>query len=254
MANHLASDEKMAAHTASKMDSLTTSKSFISSLARHLQDLCSGCIEFEKYILVTGQLVVSVDACEHRQYVINEKLFKTGDSVSVMSNSFPSQTDFYEGSNAVVKVSVESDNEMESKPAVVDDVVDDDLSSHTQDNCSTQFTCPATATSTLSQASIDPAELFSKTKNVSGAHLDDFPPSDEDKASTVQTQFPAIDFPPLTPKQCIVPQSLQSSSVIKEECETLEQQIASAPVHLENVKGIICLSYNFEKCKIENSD
>ena len=66
-----------------------SSNHFISSLAKYLQNLCSGCVSFEKYVLVTGHLYVTVDTGDSQEYVVNEKLCKNnGSEVNMSSNSY----------------------------------------------------------------------------------------------------------------------------------------------------------------------
>ena len=61
------------------------------SLSQFMQSLCSGYVEFDSCVLVTGHLYLSVDSKSNIEYVINEK-FSKSESLKIVpfSNSFSS--------------------------------------------------------------------------------------------------------------------------------------------------------------------
>jgi len=66
-----------------------SSSKFISSLAKFLQSLCNGYVEFDSGVHVIGHLYLSVDTGKTIDYVLNEKVCKTDEnSVTFISNSF----------------------------------------------------------------------------------------------------------------------------------------------------------------------
>lgn len=73
------------------MDYESSSK-FISSLAKFLQSLCNGYVEFDSGVQVIGHLYLSVDTGKTIDYILNEKVCKTDEnSVTFISNSFHAQ-------------------------------------------------------------------------------------------------------------------------------------------------------------------
>ena len=70
------------------MDYDSTTK-FITSLAKFLQSLCNGYVDFNNWVQINGHLILSVDSGETKEFVVNEKLCKTlRDDVSFLSNSY----------------------------------------------------------------------------------------------------------------------------------------------------------------------
>ena len=70
------------------MDYDATTK-FISSLAKFLQTLCNGYVDFDNWVQINGHLILSVDSGETKEFVVNEKLCKSvKDSVAFLSNSY----------------------------------------------------------------------------------------------------------------------------------------------------------------------
>lgn len=73
------------------MDFESSSK-FISSLAKFLQSLCNGYVEFNSGVEVIGHIYLSVDTGKKIDYILNEKVCKTDEnSVTFISNSFHAQ-------------------------------------------------------------------------------------------------------------------------------------------------------------------
>lgn len=73
------------------MDFESSSK-FISSLAKFLQSLCNGYVEFNTGVEVIGHIYLSVDTGKKIDYILNEKVCKTDEnSVTFISNSFHAQ-------------------------------------------------------------------------------------------------------------------------------------------------------------------
>ncbi|XP_055895466.1 uncharacterized protein LOC106064207 isoform X17 [Biomphalaria glabrata] len=69
-----------------------SSTKFISSLAKFLQSLCNGYVEFDSGVQVIGHLYLSVDTGKTIDYILNEKVCKTDEnSVTFISNSFHAQ-------------------------------------------------------------------------------------------------------------------------------------------------------------------
>ena len=69
-----------------------SSTKFISSLAKFLQSLCNGYVEFDNGVQVIGHLYLNVDTGKTIDYVLNEKVCKTDEnSVTFISNSFHAQ-------------------------------------------------------------------------------------------------------------------------------------------------------------------
>ena len=58
------------------MDSESSTK-FINSLAKYLQSLCNGCVNFNDWVQVTGHLYICVDTGKIVKYIVNEKLSKS---------------------------------------------------------------------------------------------------------------------------------------------------------------------------------
>ena len=66
-----------------------SSSKFISSLAKFLQSLCNGYVEFDNGVEVIGHIYLNVDTGKKIDYVLNEKVCKTDqNSVTFISNSF----------------------------------------------------------------------------------------------------------------------------------------------------------------------
>jgi len=71
-----------------KMD-LDSSSKFISSLAKFLQSLCNGYVEFDNGVEVIGHIYINVDTGKKIDYILNEKVCKNDqNSVTFISNSF----------------------------------------------------------------------------------------------------------------------------------------------------------------------
>ncbi|XP_005089527.1 uncharacterized protein LOC101860137 isoform X8 [Aplysia californica] len=70
-----------------------SSSKFIASLAKFLQSLCNGYVEFDKGVEVIGHIYLNVDSDTGRKidYVLNEKVCKNDNSVTFISNSFHAQ-------------------------------------------------------------------------------------------------------------------------------------------------------------------
>lgn len=69
-----------------------SSSKFISSLAKFLQSLCNGYVEFDNGVEVIGHIYLNVDTGKKIDYVLNEKVCKTDEnSVTFISNSFHAQ-------------------------------------------------------------------------------------------------------------------------------------------------------------------
>lgn len=69
-----------------------SSSKFISSLAKFLQSLCNGYVEFDNGVEVIGHIYLSVDTGKKIDYILNEKVCKTDEnSVTFISNSFHAQ-------------------------------------------------------------------------------------------------------------------------------------------------------------------
>ncbi|BFY98974.1 hypothetical protein BsWGS_02014 [Bradybaena similaris] len=69
-----------------------SSSKFISSLAKFLQSLCNGYVEFNSGVEVIGHIYLSVDTGKKIDYILNEKVCKTDEnSVTFISNSFHAQ-------------------------------------------------------------------------------------------------------------------------------------------------------------------
>ena len=61
---------------------------FISDLSKYLQNFCNGYVEFQNYVLITGQLFLRIDSDQAVEYVLNEKLCKIENEVNFHSSSF----------------------------------------------------------------------------------------------------------------------------------------------------------------------
>ncbi|XP_055898675.1 uncharacterized protein LOC106079054 isoform X20 [Biomphalaria glabrata] len=69
-----------------------SSSKFISSLAKFLQSLCNGYVEFNSGVEVIGHIYLNVDTGKKIDYILNEKVCKTDEnSVTFISNSFHAQ-------------------------------------------------------------------------------------------------------------------------------------------------------------------
>ncbi|GFR65869.1 hypothetical protein ElyMa_005542500 [Elysia marginata] len=69
-----------------------SSSKFISSLAKFLQSLCNGYVEFNNGVEVIGHIYINVDTGKKIDYILNEKVCKTEEnSVTFISNSFHAQ-------------------------------------------------------------------------------------------------------------------------------------------------------------------
>ena len=67
-----------------------SSSKFIASLAKFLQSLCNGYVNFDKGVEVIGHIYLNVDSDTNKKidYVLNEKVCKNDSSVTFISNSF----------------------------------------------------------------------------------------------------------------------------------------------------------------------
>ena len=67
-----------------------SSSKFIASLAKFLQSLCNGYVQFDSRVQVIGHLYVSVDTGATMDYVLNERVCRTTGSSdpTYISNSF----------------------------------------------------------------------------------------------------------------------------------------------------------------------
>jgi len=109
------------------MDYENSSK-FIDSLARFVQSLCNGYIQFENGVQIVGHLYVNVDTGATIDYIVNEKLCKNEENnVSCISNSYYSQPprgytneEVFLNDRKKVK-SVYDDNLQSIKDEVIDD-------------------------------------------------------------------------------------------------------------------------------------
>ena len=73
-----------------------TSSQFISSLAKYLQNLCNGYVDYNKLVIVKGHLYVTVDTDKSIGFVVNEQLCKNdGNPPRVLSNSFQSPGEYH---------------------------------------------------------------------------------------------------------------------------------------------------------------
>ena len=65
---------------------------FLSSLAKFLQSLCNGYIQFDNGVQINGHLYLSIDTNKTVDYVLNEKVFKNNEEcVTFTSDSFYAQ-------------------------------------------------------------------------------------------------------------------------------------------------------------------
>ena len=78
--------------TVETMDFDSSSK-FIASLAKFLQSLCNGYVDFDKGVEVIGHIYLNVDSDTGKKidYVLNEKVCKNDNSVTFISHSFHAQ-------------------------------------------------------------------------------------------------------------------------------------------------------------------
>ncbi|XP_025093273.1 transcription factor btd-like isoform X8 [Pomacea canaliculata] len=72
------------------MDQESSSK-FIGSLTKFLQSLCNGYVDFEDGVELIGHIYLSVDTGKKIDYILNEKVCKSDNSVTFISNSFHAQ-------------------------------------------------------------------------------------------------------------------------------------------------------------------
>ncbi|XP_025093258.1 uncharacterized protein LOC112563527 isoform X5 [Pomacea canaliculata] len=72
------------------MDTESSSK-FIGSLSKFLQSLCNGYVNFEDGVELIGHIYLSVDTGKKIDYILNEKVCKSDNSVTFISNSFHAQ-------------------------------------------------------------------------------------------------------------------------------------------------------------------
>ncbi|KAK7109636.1 hypothetical protein V1264_013646 [Littorina saxatilis] len=73
-----------------------SSTKFIGSLTKFLQSLCNGYVEFEDGVELIGHIYLSVDTGKRGRkidYILNEKVCKSDNSVTFISNSFHAQPD-----------------------------------------------------------------------------------------------------------------------------------------------------------------
>ncbi|GFO24793.1 hypothetical protein PoB_005129800 [Plakobranchus ocellatus] len=90
-----------------------SSSKFISSLAKFLQSLCNGYVEFDNGVEVIGHIYINVDTGKKIDYVLNEKVCKTDEnSVTFISNSFHAQP--AEKPKPTDKISASQSNDNES--------------------------------------------------------------------------------------------------------------------------------------------
>ncbi|XP_059147071.1 uncharacterized protein LOC131934887 isoform X11 [Physella acuta] len=70
-----------------------SSSKFIQSLAKFLQSLCNGYVDFDKGVEVIGHIYINVDSDTGKKvdYVLNEKVCKNDNSITFISNSFHAQ-------------------------------------------------------------------------------------------------------------------------------------------------------------------
>ena len=70
-----------------------SSSKFIASLAKFLQSLCNGYVDFDKGVEVIGHIYLNVDSDTGKKidYVLNEKVCKNDNSVTFISHSFHAQ-------------------------------------------------------------------------------------------------------------------------------------------------------------------
>lgn len=69
-----------------------SSSKFISSLAKFLQSLCNGYVEYDHGVEVIGHISINVDKGKKLDYVLNEQVCKNEEnSVTFISNSFHAQ-------------------------------------------------------------------------------------------------------------------------------------------------------------------
>ncbi|BFZ01796.1 hypothetical protein BsWGS_04839 [Bradybaena similaris] len=70
-----------------------SSSKFIASLAKFLQSLCNGYVDFDKGVEVIGHIYINVDSDTGKKvdYVLNEKVCKNDNSITFISNSFHAQ-------------------------------------------------------------------------------------------------------------------------------------------------------------------
>ncbi|RUS74168.1 hypothetical protein EGW08_018083, partial [Elysia chlorotica] len=78
--------------TLATMDFDSSSK-FVASLAKFLQSLCNGYVDFDKGVEVIGHIHINVDSDLGKKvdYVLNERVCKNDNSITFISNSFPAQ-------------------------------------------------------------------------------------------------------------------------------------------------------------------
>lgn len=70
-----------------------SSAKFVASLAKFLQSLCNGYVDFDKGVEVIGHIHINVDSDLGKKvdYVLNERVCKNDNSITFISNSFPAQ-------------------------------------------------------------------------------------------------------------------------------------------------------------------
>ena len=70
-----------------------SSSKFVASLAKFLQSLCNGYVDFDKGVEVIGHIHINVDSDLGKKvdYVLNERVCKNDNSITFISNSFPAQ-------------------------------------------------------------------------------------------------------------------------------------------------------------------
>ena len=88
--------------------STNTSNQFLANLTKYLQDLCHRYVKYEQFVMVTGNLYLTVDA-EVSSIVVSEKLSKTsktdGYDVNFSTKSFYSMGEINEGSESGLPIS-----------------------------------------------------------------------------------------------------------------------------------------------------
>ena len=165
----------------------TTSSKFSKSHAEFLQYLCKGLVGFNKTVIVTGHLYVTIDSGDNLEYVINEKLCKIDgeESINYISNSFPCFNDrlqeIYNKGSAVNQDDYSDDLEAESKDDLDTDVVPDmQVGDVVSQMSKTALKAPATGAGTSTD--LNAVDLFKKTML----------PLLE--ASAIKTELPSVDF------------------------------------------------------------
>ena len=98
-----------------------SSSKFIASLAKFLQSLCNGYVDFDKGVEVIGHIYLNVDSDTGKKidYVLNEKVCKNDNSVTFISHSFHAQP-----AEKPKPPKKESDKPKDDETVVMDDPVE----------------------------------------------------------------------------------------------------------------------------------